>query len=188
MGRGDKCLLPLAGRTLLAHAIERMQPQAETLILNANGDPGRFAGYRLPVVGDAVTGNPGPLAGVLTGMLWAAQHVPEVSDIVTVPTDSPFLPPDLVDRLLHGRADAGATVAIAASSGRTHPVVGLWPVSLAGALKEALQQDGLRKVEVWAARFPLARVAFARADVDPFFNTNSPADLAEAERLLRVSG
>ena len=186
MGGGDKCLLPLAGRTLLAHVIERMRPQAETLILNANGDPGRFAGYGVPVVADAVTGNPGPLAGVLSGMLWAAEHAPDPSDIVTVPTDSPFLPSDLIDRLLRGRAEAGATVAIAASAGRRHPVVGLWPVSLALALEAALQQEGVRRVEAWAARFPMATVPFAATGPDPFFNANSPADLAAAERLLRT--
>ena len=188
MGGGDKCLRPLAGRPLLAHVIERMQPQSETLILNANGDPGRFACFGLPVVADRIGGHPGPLAGLLTGMLWALAHAPGASDLVTVPTDSPFLPLDLVGRLSSARTAAGTSIAVAASNGRVHPVVGLWPVTLAAALRTALEQEGLRKVEAWAARHPLTTVAFEGESIDPFFNVNSPAELADAERLLSDHG
>ena len=184
MGGGDKCLRPLAGRPLLAHVLERLRPQAATLVLNANGDAGRFAGFGLPVVADGVAGFAGPLAGVLAGLEWTRDHIPGAADIVTVPADTPFLPGDLVARLVAGRTAAGAELACAASGGFTHPVAGLWPVSLAVALRHALVDEGVRKVEAWTARYRRAAVSFATDPVDPFFNANRPEDLAEAERLL----
>jgi len=184
MGGGDKCLRAIAGRPILDHVIERLRPQARDLVINANGDPARFAAFGLPVVADAVEGYAGPLAGVLTGMLWARANVPEAVDIVTVPTDGPFVPRDLVSRLLAARATAGAVLAQAASDGQVHPVVGLWPVRLADDLRRALVEEGVRKVDIWTARHPLVTVAFETAPVDPFFNANRPEDLAEAERLL----
>ncbi|MEQ9349338.1 MAG: molybdenum cofactor guanylyltransferase, partial [Alphaproteobacteria bacterium] len=118
MGGGDKCLRPVAGRTLLARARDRLAPQVRALVLNANGDPSRFAAFALPVVADAQAGNPGPLAGVLAGMDWARRCAPACPFIVTAPTDSPFLPRDLVSRLVAARHDAGADMACAASAGR----------------------------------------------------------------------
>jgi len=186
MGGGDKCLRPLAGRTLLDRAIDLARPQSGPLIINANGEPGRFADYGLPVVADVVEGYAGPLAGVLTGLEWAAANAPECPYVATFATDAPFVPRDLVARLRAG-VEAGADMACAASRGRTHPVFGLWPVRLAGALREAMTADDIRKVDVWTARYRVAEVAFEAGPVDPFFNANKPEDLAEAARILATA-
>jgi molybdopterin-guanine dinucleotide biosynthesis protein A len=184
MGGGDKCLRPLGGKPILAHVIERAKPQVETLVLNANGNPARFAGFGLPVAGDVMEGFAGPLAGVLTGMEWARDHRPDCPWIVTIATDTPFLPADLVARLRGALADAAADLACAASGGRTHPVFGLWPVRLAPALRAAMEEEALRKVDLWTARYRLTEVPFATEPVDPFFNTTRPEDLEAAEALL----
>jgi molybdopterin-guanine dinucleotide biosynthesis protein A len=115
--------------------------------------------------------------------MWAREHAPRVADIVTVPTDGPFVPRDLVARLVAARAAAGADLAQAASGGQAHPVVGLWPVRLVDDLRRALIDESIRKVDVWTARHRLVTVAFSTDPVDPFFNANRPEDLAEAERL-----
>lgn len=188
MGGGDKGLRLLRGRPILAHVIERATPQVDELILNANGDPARFASFGLPVVADVVEGFAGPLAGVLTGMAWTAAQRPEVPWIVTVAVDTPFFPLDLVQRLLAGVRAEGADLACAASAGQSHPVFGLWPVRLASELRHALVEEGMRKIDAWTARYRLATVAFPAEPVDPFFNANRPEDLAEAERLLRRLG
>jgi molybdopterin-guanine dinucleotide biosynthesis protein A len=188
MGGGDKCLRALGGRSILERVIERVRPQARHLVINANGDPARFAGFGLPVVADAVAGYAGPLAGVVTGMLWARDHAPGAADIVTVPTDGPFVPRDLVARLLAARDQAAADLAQAASGGQVHPVVGLWPIRLAEDLHRALVDEAVRKVDVWTARHRLVTVTFPSTPVDPFFNANRPEDLAEAERLLAGAG
>jgi molybdopterin-guanine dinucleotide biosynthesis protein A len=134
MGGGDKCLRPLGGRTILDHVLERARPQVRALVLNANGDPARFAAFDLPVAADVIEGFAGPLAGVLTGMAWAGRHRPECPWIATIATDTPFFPTDLVARLLAAIEADGADLACAASVGRAHPVFGLWPVRLAGDL------------------------------------------------------
>ena len=182
MGGGDKCLRPLGGRPLLAHVIERMEGQVGALVLNANGDPARFMGFGLPVVADVVEGFAGPLAGVLTGLEWAREVGADW--IVSLPTDAPFLPRDLVPRLAAALAAADADLACAESGGRRHPVVGLWPVRLAGELRQALVEEDVRKIDVWTARYRLAVAEFGVDPVDPFFNANRPEDLAEAEALL----
>ena len=182
MGGGDKCLMALGGRPMLAHVIARLGPQAGHLVLNANGDPARFAGFDLPVVADAVADFAGPLAGVLTGLEWAKAHAPAASWVVTAPTDAPFLPRDLVQRLV--RAADGADLAVACSGGRTHPVAGLWPVRLRSELRAALIDEGVRKIDLWTARYRLAEVAWPAEPVDPFFNANRPEDLARAKAIL----
>jgi molybdenum cofactor guanylyltransferase len=184
MGGGDKSLRVLGGKTILARVIERARPQVASLVLNANGDPARFAEYGLPVAADVVEGYAGPLAGVLTGMEWARAHTPEAYWLASFATDAPFLPADLVARLGAAVADEGAEMACAASAGRSHPVFGLWPVALADDLKRAMVEEDMRKVDVWTARYRLVTVDFPAEPVDPFFNTNRPEDLAEAERLL----
>jgi molybdenum cofactor guanylyltransferase len=189
MGGGDKCLRRLGGRTILEHVIERARPQVAALVLNANGDPARFAGFELPVAADIIAGFAGPLAGVLTGLEWAKAHRPASPWTATIATDTPFFPTDLVGRMLSAVEREGADLACAASGGRAHPVFGLWPVRLADDLRRAMVDEGIRKVDVWTARYRLAEVPFPVDTVDPFFNTNRPEDLAEAERLLRhVSG
>ncbi len=184
MGGGDKALLDLGGRTILDHVIERARPQVSALALNANGDAARFSRFGLPVIADVVEGYAGPLAGVLTGLEWAAAEAPGCAWIATFASDAPFLPGDLVARLVEAVERDGADMACAASSGRRHPVFGLWPVALAGALRNAVIDEALRKVDLWTARYSLAVADFAAAPHDPFFNANRPEDLAEAEALL----
>lgn len=184
MGGGDKCLRELGGRTLLQRIAEIAAPQVDALILNSNSDPAAFDGYGLPVVPDSVGGRVGPLAGVLTGLEWAAEHEPGCAWVASFACDAPFAPADLVARLLEAVEQEGADMACAASAGRDHPVFGLWPVRLAGELRAAVTEEGIRKVDAWTARYRLARADFAADPVDPFFNVNRPEDLAEAEGLL----
>ena len=188
MGGGDKALRPLGGLTLLERVVERLRPQVEALVLNANGDPARFAGFGLPVVPDSVAGFAGPLAGVLAGLDWAAANRPDCPFVASVATDAPFLPVDLVARLAAGVEEAGADLACAASGGRAHPVFGLWPVRLRDDLRRALVDEGVRKVDVFTARYRLVTVAFADTPIDPFFNANRPEDLDAAAALLRTAG
>jgi molybdopterin-guanine dinucleotide biosynthesis protein A len=186
MGGGDKCLRPLGDRPILAHVIARARPQVEALVLNANGDPARFAAFGLPVAADLIEDFAGPLAGVLTGMAWTRANRPECPWIATIATDTPFFPGDLVARLRAAVVGEAADLACALSAGRAHPVFGLWPVRLADDLRRAMVEDGIRKVDVWTARHRLVEVPFATDPIDPFFNTNRPEDLAEAENLLRA--
>jgi molybdenum cofactor guanylyltransferase len=187
MGGGDKCLRPLGGRPVLAHIIERARPQVSALVLNANGDPARFAAFGLPVAPDVIEGFAGPLAGVLTGMEWAAAHRPDAAWLATFATDAPFFPRDLVARLHAAIARGKADMACARSDGQDHPVFGLWPVHLRADLRRAME-EGVRKVDLWTARYKLAVAEFTTAPFDPFFNANRPEDLAEAERLLKANG
>ncbi len=184
MGGGDKSLRELAGRTLLERIVERVRPQVGALMLNANGDPARFEDFGLPVVADAVEGFAGPLAGVLTGLEWALEHAPGCAFVASFACDAPFVPEDLVTRLAQAVADGGADMACAASAGRDHPVFVLGPVRLADDMRRALVDEDIRKVDVWTARYRLARVEFAAAPVDPFFNVNRPDDFAAAEEIL----
>jgi molybdopterin-guanine dinucleotide biosynthesis protein A len=185
MGGGDKNLRLLAGKPVLAHVIERAQPQVDALVLNANGDPQRFAAFGLPVIADSVADFAGPLAGVLAGLDWAAAHLPEAALVASFATDAPFFPRDLVRRLAVALEEGGFDLACAQSNGQVHPVFALWPVSLREALREALVA-GVRKVDRWTAGYKLVEVEFPAEPVDPFFNANRPEDLAEAERLVAL--
>ncbi len=187
MGGGDKALRLLGGVSLLDRVIERLRPQVEALVLNANGDPGRFAGCGLPVVRDSVPDFAGPLAGVLAGLDWAAANRPDCPYVASVATDAPFLPLNLVTRLAQGLEEAGADLACAASGGRSHPVFGLWPVGLREDLRRAVVEEGIRKVDEWTARHRLATVEFGDRPVDPFFNANRPEDLGAAAALLAAA-
>jgi molybdenum cofactor guanylyltransferase len=187
MGGGDKPLRLIAGRPLLDRVIERLRPQVASLVLNANGDPLRFASYGLPVVADSIPDYAGPLAGVLAGLDWAAEHRPDCAIVVSVPTDAPFLPLDLVARMTQAIASEDADLACAASGGQAHPVIGSWPVRLREALRRALVEEGLRKVDVWTARYKLAVVPFPDQPIDPFFNANHPEDLDRAAALLAAA-
>jgi molybdopterin-guanine dinucleotide biosynthesis protein A len=181
MGGGDKALLPLAGRPVLAHVIERLAPQVGGLILNANGDPARWAGFGLPVAADSLAGHPGPLAGLLAALDWAAERAPGREWLACAPCDAPFLPRDLVRRL--AGALAGGRAAVAASGGRRHPVAGLYHVGLRAGLRGFLAAGGRRAGE-WAERIGAGVAEFPVGPVDPFFNLNTPEQLARAERLV----
>lgn len=183
MGGGDKALLELAGRPMLAHVIARLAPQVDELVLNANGDPARFERFGLPVVPDTVAGFAGPLAGVLAGMRWAAARGHE--HVVSAAGDTPFFPRDLVQRLR--AAKGGEPIAMAATDDperglSEHPTFALWPVHLADDLEKALTEGSMRKVIVWTSRHGCARAVFDGAEF-PFFNVNTPDDLADAARI-----
>jgi molybdopterin-guanine dinucleotide biosynthesis protein A len=183
MGGGDKGLRPVGGTPILARVVARLAPQCAGLVLNANGDPARFSAFGLPVVADSVPDFAGPLAGVRAGLDWAVRHRPEIDWILTAAADTPFLPDDLVARLHAARNAAGADLACAATAGRNHNVDALWPVALREVLRTALVDEGLRGVGRWTARYRLATAEWPVEPVDPFFNANTPEDLAEAERL-----
>lgn len=186
MGGGDKGLLPLGDGTLLDRVIARLAPQVSGLALNANGDPSRFASLGLPVLPDSVAGYPGPLAGVLAGLDWAAGEGAET--LVTVAADTPFFPPDLVARLEAEARGMAHPLVLAATPdpdrGRVrHPTFGLWPVALRDDLRDALG-DGLRKVVLWTDRHGGREALFDAPGRDPFFNVNTPDDLQAAEAML----
>jgi molybdopterin-guanine dinucleotide biosynthesis protein A len=188
MGGGDKGLLDLAGRPMLAHVIDRLAPQVGRLVINANGDPTRFAGLGLPVVADTVAGFAGPLAGVLAGMRWSAAHAPAARWIATAAGDAPLLPTDLVARCLEAVVDRPQAIALAQSAGELHPVIGLWPIELADDLQAELAA-GVRKVLHWTDRHGTVPVAFpsvplAGVEIDPFFNANTPQELASLRAIL----
>ncbi len=188
MGGGDKPMRKIAGRTILERVIARLAPQCDGLIINANGDPTRFAAAGLPVVADDVPDFAGPLAGVLAALDWTAAHRPEIAWVVSAAADSPFLPRDLVTRLHDARVGAGVPLACAESGGQAHPVNALWPVSLRQDLRRALIVEELRKIDRWTARHGVASTSWSAEPVDPFFNANRPEDLVEAERLIGLHG
>jgi molybdenum cofactor guanylyltransferase len=187
MGGGDKGFADLGGRPMLAHVIRRFQPQVSTLILNANGDAARFANYAIPVVPDLDNSEQGPMTGIIAAMDWAQRTAPQISAVVTVTTDIPFLPLDLVARLAAASPNGPA---IAVSGGQRHPTAGLWPLTLKTALQTALAQKKL-SVNAFAdahsaiaVSFPFSESAGGESSVDPFFNANTPDDLAAARALL----
>jgi molybdopterin-guanine dinucleotide biosynthesis protein A len=184
MGGGDKCLRALGAATILARVVALARPQVAALALNANGDPGRFAAYRLPVIADSIPDFAGPLAGVLAGLDWAAARGAGDTHVASFATDAPFLPHDLVARFVAAREREGADLVCAASGGRTHPVFGLWPIALRDALHHAMVAEGIRKVDAWTSRYRLAVVDYPIEPFDPFFNTNRPEDLAVAAALV----
>jgi molybdopterin-guanine dinucleotide biosynthesis protein A len=188
MGGGDKPMRTIAGRTILDRVIARLKPQCDGLILNANGDPARFASFGLPVIADGVADFPGPLAGILAALDWAAASRPDVGFVLSAAADCPFLPRDLMSRL-HGALEAeNAELAVAASDGQSHPVIGLWSVGLREQLRHALVVEDIRKIDRWTARFRLATVSWPTTPLDPFFNANTMDDIAEAERLAVLDG
>src|SRR6201990_2729196 len=173
----------IGGKTILERVIARLAPQCDGLVLNANGDPARFASFGLPVIADILAAFPGPLAGILPALDWMAANRPGVKRVLSAAADCPFLPRDLVARLEAARAAENAELAVAASDGQTHPVVGLWSVHLRDELRHALVKEGVRKIDRWTARYPLATGTWPVTPLDPFFNANTVDDIAEAERL-----
>ena len=188
MGGGDKCLLKLGGESVLDHILDRLRPQVIEIIINANGDPSRFAEFGLPVIADSIAGLAGPLAGVHAGLEWVKAHANGVRSVATVASDTPFFPSDLVRRFLSALEDEPA-LAVAASCEGVHPVVGLWPVAIAPKIEEALGR-GMRKAGAFTKDHGAIEVFFeptriGEGYVDPFFNINRPEDLAHANDLLR---
>jgi molybdenum cofactor guanylyltransferase len=188
MGGGDKGLLDLAGKPMLAHVIERLAPQVGRLVINANGDPGRFAAFGLPVAADTIPDFAGPLAGVLAGMRWSLANAPAARWIATAAGDAPLVPLDLVERCIQTLERRPGAIALAESAGELHPVIGLWPVALADDLETQLAA-GVRKVLAWTDRHGTMPVPFPFApvggvDLDPFFNANTPQELADLRALL----
>ena len=183
MGGGDKPMRQIAGRTILDRVIARLESQCDGLILNANGDPARFAAYGLPVIADTVKDFPGPLAGILAALDWAATNRPHVEFILSAAADCPFLPRDLVARLHRARREENAELAVAASAGQSHPVIGLWSVALREDLRHALVVEDVRKIDRWTARYRLSTVTWPTEPLDPFFNANTVDDIAAADRL-----
>ncbi|MFB9266365.1 molybdenum cofactor guanylyltransferase MobA [Bradyrhizobium erythrophlei] len=188
MGGGDKPMRTIGGRTILERVIARLTPQCDRLILNANGDPARFAAFGLPVVADGVADFPGPLAGILAALDWVATNRPDVSLLLSAAADCPFLPRDLVARLHQSLIAEKAELAVAASGGQSHPVIGLWSVGLRDELRHALVVEDVRKIDRWTARYRLATVTWPTTPLDPFFNANTMDDIAEAERLAALDG
>jgi molybdopterin-guanine dinucleotide biosynthesis protein A len=183
MGGGDKALLKIGHETILDRVLARIGPNCVRMILNANGDPARFARFGLPVVADDIPDFAGPLAGILAGLDWVASNMPEIEWVVSVPGDCPFVPRDFVARLHAARAEQGQPLACAKSGNWRHPVAGLWQVALRADLRRALIDESLHKIEVWTGRHGVAIAEWADKPVDPFFNVNRPEDLAEAERI-----
>ncbi len=195
LGGADKALLPLAddGQPLLALALARLAPWPGPLLISANGDPARFAVFGAPVLPDSVTeadgAGAGPLAGLHAAMAWLSEHRPDVAWMVSLSADIPAPPRDLLARLEHARREAGARAAVAASGGRVHNVVGLWPVApgSASALERAMREDGLRRAGAWVARLRAARATWPAEPADPFDNINTSADLQRVRRALAMS-
>ena len=183
MGGGDKALIRIGESTILERVLARLAPTCAGIVLNVNGDPARFARFGLPVISDDVAGFAGPLAGILAGLDWAARHAPEIEWVISAPGDCPFLPRDLVARLHAARIAAQKPLACAQSGDWRHPVVALWPVALRADLRHAVVAEDLRKIEVWTARHGVALAEWPTTPVDPFFNVNTPEDVAEATRL-----
>lgn len=184
MGGGDKPLRLIGERTIMDRVVDCLVPQVEHLVINANGDPARFGQWPFPVVADSVEGFAGPLAGVLAALDWSAEHHPSTTHVLSVASDCPFLPGDLALRLYDAMKAHGARLAVAASNGQAHPVIGLWDVSLREDLRRALTVENVRKIDRWTARYPLVEVSWSAGLTDPFFNANTPEDLALAEKLI----
>jgi len=183
MGGGDKARIEIGGASILQRVLACLASQCRGVILNANGDPARFADTALPVIADSVPDFAGPLAGILAGLDWAAANAPDIAWLVSAPGDCPFLPKDLVARLHAARMAAHAPLACASSGEWRHPVVGLWPVELREDLRRALTKEGLHKIDVWTARHGIAVAEWPAAPVDPFFNVNTPDDARQATAI-----
>ncbi|MDV7339154.1 molybdenum cofactor guanylyltransferase MobA [Terasakiella sp. A23] len=180
MGGGDKGLKQVDGKAILDRVLDCIKPQTDVIVINANGEGSRFDSYGLPVVSDSVEGFVGPLAGILAGM----DALNEYSHILSVPTDTPFLPDDLVAKLYAPIEKGEAAIVLARSGGYDHPVVGIWPTALREDLRKALVEEDIRKLKKWISRYSYATVEWSTDPVDPFFNANSPEDIAASSQLI----
>lgn len=184
MGGGDKNLMRLGDKPLLQHVLDRVDIGTAPALLNANGAAARYADFDLPVCADVVDGFAGPLAGILTGLEWAAEQHPHVTHMISLATDAPFLPRDLAARLVAGLATGSviddADIAQASSHGRRHPVFAIWPIALAADLRHVLVEEDIRKIDDFTGRYKCAIVPFT-GEPDPFLNVNRPEDLVIAQ-------
>lgn len=185
MGGGDKAFIEIGNAPILDRVLTRLRPQCAGVVLNANGDPRRFASYGLPVIPDDVPDFARPLAGILAALDWAAANMSAIQWVISVPGDAPFLPSDLVDRLHAARIAEGRMLACAKSGDWRHPVAALWPVSLRADLRHALVKEDLHKIEIWTGRHGIAIAEWPDAPVDPFFNVNTPEDRERANALVK---
>ena len=180
MGGGDKCLLPVQNKPLIAHILEALAPQTRDVLINTNSDPGPFLKFGLPILPDAIAGFQGPLAGLLTGMLWSRRRHPHQVYLLSVAGDVPFLPQDLVARLYASLVNGQADIAIAACPDSSHPTIGLWPVDLAQRLEHDLMETNIRSMLDWISAFRVARTPFA---TDVLLNINTPAELDICQKI-----
>jgi len=187
MGGGDKGFKTVGGKPILTHVIDRLKDQCTGLVLNANGDLSRLAPFGLPIAADEVQDFAGPLAGLLAGLDWIAAHQPQVAFALSAPTDTPFLPEDLVASLTSTQQETGAAIVVAVSGGPTHPVIALWALSLRVDLRKALFEEKMHKVGLFIARHQVTYADWPVEPYDPFFNANEPQDLEEAEKILKNS-
>lgn len=187
MNHQDKSFLTLADKPLIDHVIGRFAPQCNTVLINSNKLSAQLQSYGFPVIKDTLEGFPGPLAGILAAMEWSAIHQPDTKWIASIAVDTPFLPKNLVAELFQSVHDDESQLACAYSAGRSHPVNGLWSMDLIAALRLALEDEGLRKIDQWTARYKLSKTAFDFKIIDPFFNINSQDDLIQAESIIKPS-
>ena len=186
MGGGDKNLMLLSGKPILQHVLDRVDFDGRPVMINANGDPSRYAEFGFPIHADVIDGFAGPLAGIMTGLEWVTDNHPECTHMISLATDAPFLPFDLIARLevgLDARSDTGADIAQAMSFNRRHPVFAVWPVAIAAALRHALINDGLRKIDDFTDRHQCITVEVT-GEPDPFMNLNRPDDVDLAQQFV----
>jgi molybdopterin-guanine dinucleotide biosynthesis protein A len=184
-GGGDKFLKTLNGTPLIDHVVERVRSQTDGLIINSNSEAVLFESFDLPVVADTIQGYAGPLAGILTGMEWVKENAPAHEWMITFPSDGPFIPLDCAQKMLLCAESDKVEIVCAASGGRTHPVCALWHIDLAQDLRRAMQEEEMRKIDLWTARHKLSVLEFSDQPHDPFFNINRPEDLARAEQIFQ---
>ena len=188
MGGVDKALVPLGGTTLIERAIARASVQVADLVINANGDPKRFAHLGLPVVADPVGGFVGPIAGILAGFAWMRANRVEARWLASFSCDTPFFPMNMVERLVAKALSEGAQVAVAESGGRHHPVFAVWSADISVSPEDILVTRGMRKMGAFVEMFPNVRVRFETDPIDPFLNMNTQEDLARAEDYIVEQG
>lgn len=185
MGGLDKPLVEISGKTMLAHILSTIQPRTKgPIILNANGDLARYADYKLPIVPDIVPNFAGPLAGILTGLDWMNRYDPKPDFMLSLPGDAPLIPPNLIERLATTAETEQAEIVSVTSNNRTHPVIALWSLNLLEALRHAVINEGIRKIDLWTETKKLLYVDWDISPYDPFYNINRTEDLAYAASIL----
>lgn len=180
MGGGDKCLLSTGGKSLIVHILDTITPQTRDVLINTNSDPAPFLKFGLPVLPDAIPGFQGPLAGLLTAMRWSRRRHPQAAHLLSVASDTPFLPDNLVFELSRALLSQNADIAIAACPQGTHPTIGLWPVDLAERLEHDLMKTGIRGLHQWLRGFRVSQASFAS---DAMMNINTPDDLRQGRAM-----